>query len=115
MSDSLYSGRIGRLVFARNIAILVVAISLVVAVIRLLQNSDSDLARFALVILIIGSVYGGFVYSLSNVVRRLHDLDFSGWVALVFYLPPVGFILLIVLLVTPGSPSDNRFGSPSAG
>lgn len=44
-------------------------------------------------------------------VRRLHDIDRSGWWYLVAFVPLFGLILLIVFWCQPGSPGDNRFGA----
>lgn len=68
---------------------------------------------------------------LSTSARRLHDSDRSGWWMMLLYLPYVGwvaaqnrpdavlvvsgailvgFVALVVLLLLPGSPMENRFG-----
>lgn len=44
-------------------------------------------------------------------VRRLHDLDRSGWFALVNLVPLVGPIVLIVWCCQPGTRGGNQFGS----
>ncbi|MFM7389959.1 MAG: DUF805 domain-containing protein [Vampirovibrionales bacterium] len=43
-------------------------------------------------------------------VRRLHDLNRSGWWLLTFYLPVVGFIWLIVSHCKKGTEGPNRYG-----
>ncbi len=43
-------------------------------------------------------------------VRRLHDIDKSGWNILWFIIPLVGFILTIVWYCRRGTVGDNRFG-----
>lgn len=43
-------------------------------------------------------------------VRRLHDVNLSGWFILVGLIPLVGAIFQIVLGVTPGTSGSNRFG-----
>ncbi len=48
--------------------------------------------------------------SLSIIARRLHDTDRSGWWMLIGLLPIVGGIILLVFLVLPGTPGQNRFG-----
>jgi uncharacterized membrane protein YhaH (DUF805 family) len=61
--------------------------------------------------LLIGLVM--FVAGLSGLsvgVRRLHDTDKSGWMLLLGLIPFVGWIIMIVLLVQPGTPGQNRFG-----
>jgi len=49
-------------------------------------------------------------------VRRLHDIDRSGWWLLLALLPLVGAIILIVWACFRGTPGPNRFGpDPLAG
>jgi uncharacterized membrane protein YhaH (DUF805 family) len=48
--------------------------------------------------------------ALSVGVRRLHDTDKSGWLLLLGLIPFIGGIIVLVLLVLPGTPSQNRFG-----
>lgn len=47
--------------------------------------------------------------ALSVGARRLHDTDKSGWL-LLLGLIPFGGLIVLVLLVLPGTPSQNRFG-----
>ena len=61
--------------------------------------------------LLIGLVM--FVAGLSGLsvgARRLHDTDKSGWMLLLGLIPFVGWIIVIVLLVQPATPGQNRFG-----
>ncbi|HXJ83426.1 MAG TPA: DUF805 domain-containing protein [Candidatus Methylomirabilis sp.] len=44
-------------------------------------------------------------------VRRLHDIDKSGWFLLVGLIPIVGAIVLLVWCGREGSRGSNRFGS----
>ena len=53
---------------------------------------------------------GLFLPALSVAVRRLHDLDRSGWWYLIILIPLIGLIVLIVWFVTRGTPGPNRFG-----
>jgi uncharacterized membrane protein YhaH (DUF805 family) len=48
--------------------------------------------------------------SIAVAVRRLHDLDRSGWWLLLAFVPLVGVIILIVWMCTRGTPGANRFG-----
>ena len=43
-------------------------------------------------------------------VRRLHDLDKSGWWLLVWLVPILGALLLIYWFVQAGTHGANRFG-----
>lgn len=51
-----------------------------------------------------------FIPVLAVLVRRLHDIDRSGWWLLISLIPLVGVIILLVWLCTRGTTGDNRFG-----
>lgn len=51
-----------------------------------------------------------FLPSLGVTIRRLHDTDRTGWWLLMVFVPFIGLIWLLVLLVLEGTPGDNRFG-----
>jgi uncharacterized membrane protein YhaH (DUF805 family) len=66
---------------------------------------------------VIGSFYLGLLWnlvtllpSLALAVRRLHDLDRSGWWLFIGLVPLVGVILLLVWFCNRGTPGPNRFG-----
>ena len=50
-----------------------------------------------------------FLPSLAVTVRRLHDINKSGWWVLFIFVPIIGFILLVVYLCT-NSKEDNKYG-----
>jgi uncharacterized membrane protein YhaH (DUF805 family) len=43
-------------------------------------------------------------------VRRLHDIDRTGWWILINLIPLIGTIVLLVFALTPGTPGSNRYG-----
>jgi uncharacterized membrane protein YhaH (DUF805 family) len=49
---------------------------------------------------------------LAAAVRRLHDTDRSGACYLMVLIPGIGGIVLLLLLVQPGTTGPNRFGPP---
>ncbi len=53
-----------------------------------------------------------FVPYLAVGVRRLHDIDKSGWFQLVCFIPLIGFFLLLYWWAKQGDPYENRFGVP---
>jgi uncharacterized membrane protein YhaH (DUF805 family) len=55
------------------------------------------------------------VPSISLTVRRLHDLDKSGWFILIFLIPVVGPIMWLVWMLSAGTPGENRYGPPPSG
>jgi uncharacterized membrane protein YhaH (DUF805 family) len=48
--------------------------------------------------------------ALAVAFRRLHDTGRSAWWLLLWLVPILGWIVLLVFLVTPGTPGPNRFG-----
>jgi len=51
-----------------------------------------------------------FLPALAVGIRRLHDIDRSGWWFLIGFIPLIGFIVLIVFYVKQGTSGQNRFG-----
>ena len=52
-----------------------------------------------------------FLPSLAVSVRRLHDLDKSGWWYLLVLIPILGALVLIYFFIQQGTKGANRFGS----
>jgi uncharacterized membrane protein YhaH (DUF805 family) len=66
----------------------------------------------------ISSLFGLAVFlpGLAVAIRRLHDLDRTGWWILLSLIPIVGWIILIIWDCTKGTNGPNRFGpDPLAG
>jgi len=61
---------------------------------------------------LLSSLYGLAVLipTLAVTVRRLHDIDRSGWWIFINLIPLIGFIVLLVFAVTDGTPGSNRYG-----
>ncbi|MFY7840666.1 MAG: DUF805 domain-containing protein [Lacibacter sp.] len=53
---------------------------------------------------------GMVIPSLAVLVRRLHDLNKSGWYFLMYFIPLVGPILMLVWLFTDGDRFVNNYG-----
>ena len=62
--------------------------------------------------LIVGAVYNlaMFIPSIAVGVRRLHDVNKSGWYLLIVFIPIVGFIWLLILNLTAGDVGENMYG-----
>lgn len=63
------------------------------------------------------AIYGLAVLlpTLGLEIRRLHDIDKSGWWIFISFVPIIGGIWLLVLLCMTGSPDGNRFGPNASG
>ena len=51
-----------------------------------------------------------FIPGLAVTVRRLHDTNHSGWWFLITFVPCIGQIWLLILLVCNSTLGSNRFG-----
>lgn len=67
---------------------------------------------FALGIGFLKSLYSLVVLvpSIAVFVRRLHDVNKSGWWLLIGIIPIIGAIWLFVLMVTEGDRQENQYG-----
>lgn len=76
----------------------------------------------------LGDIFAGiglFVYvgvaialvipSLAVTVRRLHDVNKSGWMIFIGLIPLIGFILMLVWLCTEGTRGPNQYGPDPKG
>lgn len=76
---------------------------------------DESIAHVELIALggFFTGVFGAMliVPALALQVRRLHDLNLSGWWLLLALLPYLGQAALLVALCLPGTRGDNRFGA----
>jgi uncharacterized membrane protein YhaH (DUF805 family) len=68
---------------------------------------SAPLAWFAFLVLLVS-----FLPSLAVFVRRLHDVDRSGWWVLLFVVPLIGPIALFIFVLSRGTDGPNRFGDP---
>lgn len=62
---------------------------------------------------VLGLLYSLFVLlpALAVTVRRLHDIDRSGWWIFISLIPVVGSIILLVFLVQDGQAGHNQYGA----
>ena len=51
-----------------------------------------------------------FLPGLAVAVRRLHDIGRTGWWILLYFVPIVGWIILIIWHCQPGEPGTNQYG-----
>jgi uncharacterized membrane protein YhaH (DUF805 family) len=52
------------------------------------------------------------VPSLALTVRRLHDVNMSGWLVLLGLVPFLGALALLVFMILPSNPAGQRFDQP---
>ena len=52
-----------------------------------------------------------FIPSLAVLIRRLHDVGKSGWMYFICFIPIVGAIWILVLLVKDSDQGENEYGA----
>lgn len=60
-------------------------------------------------------ILGVFIPSLAVAVRRLHDVEKSGWFLFIILLPIIGAIWYFILMVSEGTGGENKYGADPKG
>lgn len=115
-------GRFGRLSYIAWYLTLTVAAYAVMLVVVLvlgaagLMGAQSETAGGIVggvgLILYVAFILAMLVIGIIFFIRRLHDIDLSGWWALLMLVPLVNAIFGIFALVKAGTAGANRFGPP---
>lgn len=103
--ENLFKGRIGRKHWIIGFSILIGSWALFLLYAFLNPESTSDLEGISYVILV-----PLWLFLLSFHIRRLHDLNQSGWLSLLSFVPLINIILFLVLAISPGKEDDNKYG-----
>lgn len=53
------------------------------------------------------------LFMIPTQIKRLHDMNMSGWLMLIALIPVLNYILAIGLIIVPGTKEKNKFGLPS--
>lgn len=104
--EKLFSadGRIGR----RDWIIWSVGIAIIFGILTYLLGDRGQWVQA--ILSIIAGIAGIFMG-----IKRLHDLDKTGWLYLLALIPVVNIFFTIYLWVWKGTAGENRFGSPNSG
>jgi uncharacterized membrane protein YhaH (DUF805 family) len=81
----------------------------IVAIVGLTSDNSALSVLGMIVYCIVG--LGTLIPGLAVAVRRLHDLNKSGWYYFVALIPFVGGIILLVWFCTEGTQGSNNYGS----
>lgn len=108
-----FSGRAGRkeywmynLFYALFMFILVIASVVICAIINM------NLPEITIVVLfiVVCDCFALAIPSLAVLVRRLHDINKSGWWCLISFVPYAGFIILFIFTLLDSTPGRNQYG-----
>ena len=75
-------------------------------------NADDGDQFIAWVMLSILLFFVTVIPAITITIRRLHDVNQSGWLALLILVPVIGPLSLLYWTVKAGDPGENRFGKP---
>ncbi len=105
-------GRLAQPAFAKiYLAVTLPAIAAIAILNRTSYSSDPGLLRQVFIVVGPFVVIAAFALQPILMVQRLHDIDASGWWLFLNAAPIVYFILILVLLLKPGTAGPNRFGN----
>ena len=112
------SGRLGRVRYFVYLTAVAAVVYGFLGLVMIVGNIGASHYHHAL------SVFGAGLASLATLivtvmgvilgVRRLNDMNASGWLMLLALVPLANFVLALVLLFVPGSSGPNRYGPPAA-
>ena len=104
----LYSGRMSRKPFcfaALSIMLLGFPISITI---EILADEEEFIPFFSIVNGLSFILMFGIAYWISIIIRRLHDLNYTGWWVIGVLL--TGPIYVIAMFFIKGTPGSNRYG-----
>lgn len=106
-----FKGRLSRLEFLKLNLLVIVFVGVIQAItipaIPKLFLPDSRLIVTAIFLGI--TIVFVLSVSLSASIRRLHDMDRSGWLVILKFVPVINLALVILLFFAPGTPHDNQY------
>ena len=104
-----YQGRIGRLEFLLTAVVL--SLFLLIALGLLAAMNGNILG-----VVLGGALTGAAGFALICVtIKRLHDVDTTGWPAVIGLIPVIGWVFIVVLALIGPSKGQNSYGLPDDG
>ncbi len=115
MKEKLFAfkGRMNRknYIVLSLLPILIILISAIPVMMKIFSmgNEVYDIGDIIFIPTYFGLLLGIWV-SLAINIKRLHDINFSGFFVILNFIPYVNIILWILLMIIKGSNSDNKYG-----
>ena len=107
IKDSFFdvNGRFGRLSFSASM-LLTLCIAIVLLYLPTFIAILSIRITYLIHLSFLFSIVPFFIFS----IKRLHDLNLSGWLSLIYCIPVVGFIFFLLLMILKGHSENNQYG-----
>jgi len=106
-------GRITRTAYITSALGISVATTVLGVVFNLFMTTATQSTGLVALVAILVTVLAVLMLA-CQIVRRLHDIDRSGWHYWLFLVPGYNLYLSILLLLKKGTPGPNQFGSDPA-
>ena len=115
--NKLDVGRISRIQYFLALMLLIVICLAAVLLMSMLggvmgMGNGNSLGIVLLIIPVLCFYLALFIFSMFLGVRRLHDINLSGWFYLVCLIPGIGFLFGLFVLFMPGTAGLNKYGNP---
>jgi len=108
-----FSGRIARQSFIFAVGFQLILLGLMVYQSVLAGENEDRLAMAGLFALAVMAFCIWSILALS--IKRLHDLDLPGILAVLLFVPMINWLFIIFMMARPGSPNTNVHGAPPFG
>ena len=111
-------GRFGRLAYLAWYLVLsfCLMIPIILGVLGFFAFTDSvnDLSGILTALAVVGAIlyFVFFYYIIVITIRRLHDLNQTGWLCLLMFVPIVGIGFMLYVMFAKGATANNEFGAP---
>ncbi|MBX2836977.1 MAG: DUF805 domain-containing protein [Gammaproteobacteria bacterium] len=107
-------GRMGVLSYWARMPVGVLAMVVSIVPFSMLMSSSVGSEPNMVLMLLTGAIMTvgvivSMLYMVVNAIKRLHDINMSGWMMLLNFIPIVGAIFSIYMSVMPGKAEPNRF------
>jgi uncharacterized membrane protein YhaH (DUF805 family) len=108
-----FTGRASRCEYWWWVLVNAIVVTLLYLIAAYAGIAESPAIMVIALVLLGAWMLGTFVPGLALLVRRLHDANFSGWMALLGLIPLVGGIVLLVFVVMDAKPEGQQFDQPT--
>ncbi len=111
-------GRFGRLAYLAWYLVIsfAIMIPIILGIVGFFAFSDSvnDVSGILIALAVVGVIlyFVFFYYMIVITIRRLHDLNQTGWLSLLLFVPIISIGFMLYVMFAKGTPATNEFGAP---
>lgn len=108
-----FSGRATRReywLFVLQLYLLLFLVGFVGAIVIIAMSTETDTYEQLVPLSVLVLFVLGTIPFLSATVRRIHDHNKTGWLLLLWFIPAVGWIFFLIMMLAPGTDGENDYG-----